>query len=120
MAPTVVLRDAAPDFALGASGGRRIFPALFQLISFIHDCGMNLDTAFRQPRIDVSGDGRATVDPRLGRDVATAIESYMPVFREQKTVYPTAYANLNAVMRDEEGFVGIGEVMNPVGGAVAG
>ncbi len=44
----------------------------------------------------------------------------MPIFRERKTVYPTAYANLNAVMRDEKGFIGIGEVMNPVGGAIAG
>ena len=44
----------------------------------------------------------------------------MPVFCEQKTVYPTAYANLNAVMKDGDGFVGIGEVMNPVGGAVPG
>ena len=63
---------------------------------------------------------RATIDPRLGDEVAVAIEAHMPVFREQKTVYPTAYANLNAVMKDGDGFVGIGEVMNPVGGAVAG
>ena len=120
MCPVVVTKGDQPWFAVGASGGRRIMPAVLQIVSQVIDGGLTLEEAFHQPRIDVSGDGRATVDPRLGRDVATAIESYMPVFREQKTVYPTAYANLNAVMRDEEGFVGIGEVMNPVGGAVSG
>jgi gamma-glutamyltranspeptidase/glutathione hydrolase len=95
-------------------------PAVMQIVSQVIDGGMDLEEAFHQPRIDVNGDGRATVDPRLGDDVAQAIEAHMPVFREQKTVYPTAYANLNAVMKDDDGFVGIGEVMNPVGGAVAG
>lgn len=120
MCPVVVSKDGAPWFAVGASGGRRIMPAVMQIVSQVIDGGLSLEEAFHQPRIDVSGDGRATMDPRLGDAVAEAIESHMPVFREQKTVYPTAYANLNAVMQDEDGFVGIGEVMNPIGGAVAG
>ena len=120
MCPVVVSKDGQPWFAIGASGGRRIMPAVMQIVSQVIDGGVSLEEAFHQPRIDVSGDGRATMDPRLGDAVATAIETHMPVFREQKTVYPTAYANLNAVMKDGDGFVGIGEVMNPVGGTVAG
>ena len=44
----------------------------------------------------------------------------MPVFREQRTVCPTAYANPNGMGGEVDGFIGIGEIMNPVGGAVAG
>ena len=120
MCPVVVTRGEQPWFAVGASGGRRIMPAVMQIVSQVIDGGLTLEEAFHQPRIDVSGDGRATIDPRLSDEVAAAIEAHMPIFREQKTVYPTAYANLNAVMRDEKGFIGIGEVMNPVGGAIAG
>ena len=120
MCPVVFTRGEQPWFAVGASGGRRIMPAVMQIVSQVIDGGLTLEEAFHQPRIDVSGDGRATIDPRLSDEVATAIEAHMPIFREQKTVYPTAYANLNAVMRDEKGFIGIGEVMNPVGGAIAG
>jgi gamma-glutamyltranspeptidase/glutathione hydrolase len=103
MAPTVVLRDEAPDVALGASGGRRIFPALFQLISFIHDFAMDLDTAFRQPRIDVSGGPLVTVDPRLGDDILAAVAARHPTIVEQSGVRPTSFATPNAVMRDKAG-----------------
>tara|TARA_Y100000588_G_scaffold57600_1_gene55529 strand:- start:757 stop:2325 length:1569 start_codon:yes stop_codon:yes gene_type:complete len=120
MCPVVVTKGDQPWFAVGASGGRRIMPAVMQIVSQVIDGGLTLEEAFHQPRIDVSGDGRATMDPRLAADVVAAVEAHMPVFCEQKTVYPTAYANLNAVMKDGDGFVGIGEVMNPVGGAVPG
>lgn len=103
MAPTVVLRDEQPDFALGASGGRRIFPALFQLISFMHDFAMDLDAAFRQPRIDVSGGPVVTVDPRLGDDILDAIAARHPTVVEQSGVRPTSFATPNAVMRDKAG-----------------
>jgi len=91
-----------------------------QIVSMMIDGGMDLEDAFHQPRIDVSGDGRATMDPRLGGAVAEAIEAHMPVFEEQRTVFPTAYANPNGVCKEGDDFAGIGEIMNPVGGAVAG
>jgi gamma-glutamyltranspeptidase/glutathione hydrolase len=120
MCPVVVSREGAPWFALGASGGRRIMPAVMQIVSMMIDGGMDFEDAFHQPRIDVSGDGRATMDPRLGDAVGKAIEAHMPVFQEQRTVFPTAYANPNGVCKDGDGFAGIGEIMNPIGGAVAG
>ncbi len=103
MAPTVVVRDDKPDFALGASGGRRIFPALFQLILFIHDFDMNLNNAFQQPRIDVSGGPGVTVDPRLGDGIVDAIAAKRPIIVEQSGVRPTSFATPNAVMRDKSG-----------------
>ena len=45
----------ARRFALGASGGRRILPAVLQLASFLKDFAMSLEDAFREPRLDASG-----------------------------------------------------------------
>ena len=38
----------------GASGGRRILPAVTQMLSFVMDYGMDLDAAIHAPRIDAS------------------------------------------------------------------
>ena len=48
---TPVLAQAADGrrLALGASGGRRILPAVTQLLSFVMDYGMDLDAAIHQP-----------------------------------------------------------------------
>ena len=40
---------------IGASGGRKIMPAVAQTLSFLVDFDMDLDGAFHCPRIDVSG-----------------------------------------------------------------
>ena len=54
--------------AVGASGGRRILPAVTQLLSFVMDFGMDLDNAIHQPRIDASEGaiviGDISVSPR--------------------------------------------------------
>jgi len=96
-------------------------PSVMQVASMLIDGGMDFEDAFHQPRIDVSGDGRATVDTRLDDAVVAAIEAYMPVFREEQTVYPNAFAKPNGVMRDPDkgGFLGVADITNPVAGAVA-
>ena len=43
--------------AIGVSGGRRILPAVSQLLSFVMDFGMDLDAVIHQPRIDASEGG---------------------------------------------------------------
>ena len=64
MCPTILLREDGQRFALGASGGRRIMPAVFQLISFLTDYGMDVEAAMHQPRIDISGTDLVTLDDR--------------------------------------------------------
>ncbi|PPR26113.1 MAG: Acylase ACY 1 [Alphaproteobacteria bacterium MarineAlpha10_Bin3] len=120
MCPMLATRDGKPWFALGASGGRRIMPAVMQVASMLIDGAMDFEDAFHQPRIDVSGDGRATLDMRLDDGVVAAIEAHMPVFREEQSVYPNAFAKPNGVMRDPDtgAFLGVGDIMNPVAGAV--
>jgi len=58
-------RRGRQRFALGASGGRRILPAVLQVALFLLDHGLDLEAAFQQPRLDVSGPDLVTVDARL-------------------------------------------------------
>jgi gamma-glutamyltranspeptidase/glutathione hydrolase len=121
MCPAVVRRDGAPWFALGASGGRRIMPAVAQVLSFLVDYGMTLDEAFHQPRLDVSGEGRAILDDRLPAEVERAVAALMPVLREPTSVYPVQFACPSAVLRDPATGLhhGMGEIASPWAGAVA-
>jgi gamma-glutamyltranspeptidase / glutathione hydrolase len=103
MAPTVVLREDASDFGLGALGGRRIFPAVFQLLSFMHDFGMDPGDAMAQPRINVSGGTEVTVDARLQGPTLDALIARHPVIVEQNGVLPEAFACANIVMQAKDG-----------------
>ena len=67
MCPVVLLRDGHPWAALGASGGRRIMPAVAQMLSFLVDWGMTLEETFHQPRLDVSGEGRWQSQSKLAQ-----------------------------------------------------
>jgi gamma-glutamyltranspeptidase/glutathione hydrolase len=121
MCPVVVRRDGRPWVALGASGGRRIMPAVAQLLSFLADYGMTLEEAFHQPRLDVSGEGRAVLDSRLPGAVAQAVAALMPVAREPLSVHPVHYACPGGVLRDGAAGLnyGMGEIASPWAGAVA-
>ncbi len=122
MCPVIVARDGKPWFAVGASGGRRIMPAVFQVLSMLVVHGMTLDEACHHPRIDVSGEGRCTVDPELGEDVTRAVEALMPIVMGENALYPHHYACPNAVLRDPASgeFQGMPHTMTPPSGVVAG
>jgi gamma-glutamyltranspeptidase/glutathione hydrolase len=51
MAPTIVLRDGRPAWALGLPGGVRIFTSVFQAVVNLIDHGMTLQEAVEAPRI---------------------------------------------------------------------
>jgi gamma-glutamyltranspeptidase/glutathione hydrolase len=121
MCPVVVRRDGRPWTALGASGGRRIMPAVAQLLSFLVDFGMTLEEAFHQPRLDVSGEGRAVLDSRLPDEVERAVAVLMPVVREPLSVYPVHYACPSGVLHDPATGLnhGMAEVASPWAGAIA-
>jgi gamma-glutamyltranspeptidase/glutathione hydrolase len=121
MCPVIARRGGKPWFAIGASGGRRIFPAVLQIASFLVDHGMSLEGAFHQPRIDVSGGERVGVDPRLPQDVKSELGGRFPVHPAELAVYPANFACPSAVLNDlrtGERF-GISDVMSPWSGAAA-
>jgi gamma-glutamyltranspeptidase/glutathione hydrolase len=121
MCPVVLRRGGRPWAALGASGGRRIMPAVTQVLSFLVDWGMTLEEAFHQPRLDVSGEGRATLDTRLAPAVEREVAALMPVLREPVGVYPVQFASPSAVLRDAASGLnhGMAEIASPWSGAVA-
>ncbi|MFO1349370.1 MAG: gamma-glutamyltransferase [Gammaproteobacteria bacterium] len=97
MCPTIVQRGDGFHFATGASGGRRIMPAVLQLASFMVDYGMDIDAAFRQPRLDVSGSDLVTLDDKLAPDIADVLASRFQTQRAPHGVYPALFACPNAV-----------------------
>lgn len=121
MCPLIARRgDSKPWFAIGASGGRRIFPAVFQIASFLIDHGMTLEDAFHQPRIDASGGDAVGVDPRLPDAIQKALAEKFPVNQTELVVYPTNFACPSAVFSDpaDGGHYGIADVMSPWSAAV--
>jgi gamma-glutamyltranspeptidase/glutathione hydrolase len=121
MCPAIARRDGKPWFAIGASGGRKIFPAVLQIASFLIDHGMSLEDAFHQPRIDASGGEHVGVDPRLPQEVKSALSEKFTVHPAELAVYPANFACPSAVLDDlttGERF-GISDVMSPWSGAAA-
>ena len=95
-APTIFTHNGART-ALGASGGRRIMPAVFQLMSFLTDFQMDVASAVVQPRIDVSGGDTLSLDGLLSTEVENAIGKEFTVERGHHGVYPSLYACPNVV-----------------------
>ncbi|MDJ0942322.1 MAG: gamma-glutamyltransferase [Kiloniellales bacterium] len=118
MCPLVATRDGRPWFALGGSGGRRILPAVFQVASFLIDCGLPLEAAVRQPRINVDGGPEVEVDPRLGDAVAKSIAEALPVRLVEAVLTPNHYANPVIALREGEACLGATQLPSPVAAAI--
>jgi len=99
MSPTVAMRGASPWLAIGAAGGRQIFPAIAQLLSYAIDFGMDLERAFHAPRIDASAP-LIRVNRAARADTAAAIARRHPVEVVDDTLYPVRFAIPSAVMRE--------------------
>lgn len=101
-------------FALGASGGRKILPAVMQLVSFLVDYRMSLEDAFHHARLDASTD-IVTLDPGLPVQAYQAVAAAYPHAQAPRTFYPYAYACPSAVLRDGGENQGCTEIMAPWG-----
>ncbi len=121
MCPTVVDDGNGLRIAMGASGGRRIMPAVMQLISFLVDFSMSVEDACHQPRLDVSGTPLVTLDARLPAAVVDHLAQRHQVTRAQHGVYPALFACPNLVARDENRGLNVGGafVMSPWSKVVA-
>lgn len=113
MCPVVAKRDGKGWFAIGASGGRKILPAVFQVSSFLIDHGLDLEAAAHHPRIDVSDPDLVSMDPRLAPEIQAALAAKFPTRPLEHTAFPTGYACPQVVLRDGDTRQGIGDVMSP-------
>lgn len=116
--PAIGLADGTA-FALGASGGRKIIPAVMQLASFLVDCGMTLDQAFHQPRIDVSGTDAVVADDTLPQEVRSALADRFTTIPARRAPFPYHFACAGGVMRRDGVNWGANEKMSVWGDAVA-
>jgi len=120
MCPTVALSDRLVAVGIGASGGRKIMPAVAQILSFLVDFGMDLDAAFHTPRIDVSGPGNALVDRRLGDATLHGIASAMTAAFTDLAPLPAQFANPSAVQAaPDRTFRGAADLASAWSGAVS-
>ena len=117
----VILRDGdRPWIAAGASGGRRIMAAVFQVLAFMADFGMTAEEAAHQPRIDVSDPDNVAADRRLPDDVIAALREDASVERVEHGVMPINFACPNLIAQGSDGDrTGISDVASPWSAAIA-
>jgi gamma-glutamyltranspeptidase/glutathione hydrolase len=120
MCPLVVAKDGRPWFGIGASGGRRILPAVLQMASFIVDFGMSPEAAAHHPRIDASGPEGCTIDLRFPAAIREPLGALPGAAVLEHTVWPSRFACPNLVLRGPDGLAhGISDVMSPWSAAIA-
>jgi gamma-glutamyltranspeptidase/glutathione hydrolase len=120
IAPVILSFEGRPWAALGASGGRRIIPAVVQLASFLIDRAMPIERAFATPRVDV-GPGRIVCDARLSDDVRQSLLRLAPVEVAEQRVTTEPFGVPTGVTRDlAKGLhAGMAHVFSPTAGAVS-
>jgi len=106
-------------FALGASGGRRILPAVTQLLSFLTDYRKNLDEAFHLPRIDASEGEMVVGDALLPQEVHAALSGRFPYVQMRRQTLPHKFACPSGVLRSGTTSWGATEVGAPWADAAA-
>ncbi len=119
MSPVVATKDGKPWFALGAAGGRRIVPAVFQLTSLLADFGLSLDQAFQTPRLDVSGENSILADHRLDPTILAALGERFDVTQTYDSVGMEEFAKPQAVMQEGEQQYGAVALALPMARAIA-
>ncbi len=118
----VIAADAAgrPAIALGASGGRRILAAVYQMLALVAGFGMDPAAAAHHPRIDVSGPEGLTADRRLPGEVLAALAEAGPVELVEHAVLPVNFACPNLIAIGPDGSrTGITDAMSPWSAAMA-
>jgi gamma-glutamyltranspeptidase/glutathione hydrolase len=85
--------------AIGGCGGRRILPAVFQLLAMSVDFGLDLEAALHTPRADVSGLDVVVADRRMPAGVLDALAAEFATVIAEPVEYPFPYAIASAVRR---------------------
>jgi gamma-glutamyltranspeptidase/glutathione hydrolase len=98
MAPTVVLRDGAPELVLGSAGSNRIRSAILQTIIRVVDEGLRAGPAVQAPRVHFE-DGVVYVEPGIDTTALEAAGRAIARFRERNLFFGGA----QAVERDPAG-----------------
>jgi gamma-glutamyltranspeptidase/glutathione hydrolase len=117
--PVVAQSADGRRLAVGASGGRRILPAVAQILSFAMDFGMDLDTAIHTPRIDASEGAIVIGDVRLPSAVRDVLRSKFDYEEARIQTFPMKFACPSVTLRDGTTNFGATEAAHAWGDAVA-
>ena len=104
MCPVIIEGKDGSLTAIGACGGRKIFPAVFQLSSMIADFGLSVEDAAHHPRIDVSGTDEITIMDHMDTGIIDTIrQRYANVRLSPNGVSPNLFALPQMIRREESG-----------------
>lgn len=117
MCPTVAVRDGKAVFAIGASGGDLIMPAVAQIAALMLDFDMTLEEALHSPRLDASHRGSISADPKLGQAVLDLLATKYRVEIHPNDVAPKMYAFPSGVAREGGTLAGLSDPFHPDAGA---
>ena len=92
MAPTIVLRDGRPAWALGLPGGVRIFTSVLQAVVNLIDHGMTLQEAVEAPRIWSQGQ-----ELEMERDIPATVRDAVAARGHRVVAVPAVAGGMNAV-----------------------
>jgi gamma-glutamyltranspeptidase/glutathione hydrolase len=92
MAPTIVLRDGKPAWALGLPGGVRIFTSVLQAVVNLIDHGMTLQEAVEAPRIWSQGQ-----ELEMEQDIPAAVREAVAARGHRVVAFPAVAGGMNAV-----------------------
>ncbi|HTG13141.1 MAG TPA: gamma-glutamyltransferase [Candidatus Eisenbacteria bacterium] len=92
MAPTIVLRDGKPAWALGLPGGVRIFTSVFQAVVNLIDHRMSLQEALEAPRIWSQGQ-----ELEMEQDIPAAVRDAVAARGHRVVPFPAVAGGMNAV-----------------------
>ncbi len=114
-----VMTGGDSTIAIGGCGGRRILPAVFQLLAMSADFGFDLDEAFHEPRLDISNISPVIIDRRLPQKTIDALtETYKSVIGEP-VEFPSNFTIAGAVRRSRGRNEGATEPHHPWSEAVS-
>jgi gamma-glutamyltranspeptidase/glutathione hydrolase len=114
-----VMTGGDSTIAIGGCGGRRILPAVFQLLAMSADFGFDLDEAFHEPRLDISNVSPIIIDRRLTQKTIDALtDAYKAVIGEP-VEFPSNFTIAGAVRRSRGRNEGATEPHHPWSEAVS-
>jgi gamma-glutamyltranspeptidase/glutathione hydrolase len=94
-------------------------PAVMQMLSFVMDFGMDLDSAIHQPRIDASEGNLVVGDVRLPAEVRAALRQRFDYDEARVQNIPGKFAIPSVVLRAGGANYGATETFHAWGDAVA-
>ena len=108
----------APDKFMGSLTAAEVAEATAR---GLRSRGLDVETAFHQPRVDVSGVGPIRVNRLLPDGVKKAIAAKLPIVEVDNPVSPLGFANPSCIVRDPRTgeLTGMNEVMSPWAGGAA-